>query len=517
MEPLMVLIVDDDASMRRLMQRTFEADSRVRATCAADGLEALRILEDGVVDVLISDEVMPGISGVRLLETVRARWPGVRRVLYTGYPDADIVIQAVNRGGVHRVLLKSPHVELTDSLAEIVDDALAKRTSPISAPPSGRRARSEINVLVVHDHLALQTRYEAALGAFRIRFASPGTAIGAHERDSADVVVLDISDGADPRAFLEALRAADLDCPVVVTAPRGAIDAAHSALRHGAYLYVLHPFTDPGLSSAVRQAAAMRRIALLRREANPAPGEAAWQLSDRASLQVRFRRALDELYMVYQPIVSHSNRKLVGYEALVRSAEPTLPHPGALFDAARRLDRVEELGRAIRRVAPAPVRDLAPDTLLFVNLDVRDIDQEDLLTAPFVDMAERIVLEVTERAALDAIDEIAARISILRTHGFRIAVDDLGAGYAGLTSFAALQPDIVKLDMSLIRDIHEAPVKQRLVASLQEACDDLHVWMVAEGVESVHELRALQAAGCDVFQGYLFARPARAFPEVAWN
>jgi EAL domain-containing protein (putative c-di-GMP-specific phosphodiesterase class I) len=99
---------------------------------------------------------------------------------------------------------------------------------------------------------------------------------------------------------------------------------------------------------------------------------------------------------------------------------------------------------------------------------------------------------------------------------FRVAIDDLGAGYAGLTSFATLDPDFVKLDMSLVRDIHRNHTKERVVRSMAAVCRELGMLVVAEGVESPQERDLLVALGCDFLQGYLLAKPGRPFPTFAW-
>ncbi|MFL5249475.1 MAG: EAL domain-containing protein, partial [Myxococcales bacterium] len=97
--------------------------------------------------------------------------------------------------------------------------------------------------------------------------------------------------------------------------------------------------------------------------------------------------------------------------------------------------------------------------------------------------------------------------------GYRIAVDDLGAGYAGLTSFTQLEPHIVKLDMSLIRGVHEEPTKRKLVSSIVDLCEDLGISVVAEGVETLHERDALEKIGCPLLQGYLFGKPDKPFSQ----
>ena len=100
----------------------------------------------------------------------------------------------------------------------------------------------------------------------------------------------------------------------------------------------------------------------------------------------------------------------------------------------------------------------------------------------------------------------------LRALGYRIAIDDLGAGYAGLTSFAQLEPEVVKVDMSLVRGIDRSPVKQKLVRSIIALCTELGIQLVAEGIETPAERDALIALGGDLCQGYLFAKPGRGFP-----
>ncbi len=107
-------------------------------------------------------------------------------------------------------------------------------------------------------------------------------------------------------------------------------------------------------------------------------------------------------------------------------------------------------------------------------------------------------------------------IAELRGLGFRIAIDDLGAGYAGLTSFATLEPEFVKLDMSLIRGVDKNPVKEKLVRSMTTLCKDLGMSVVAEGIETIEEREALVHAGVDLLQGYLLAKPGKPFPSFGW-
>jgi EAL domain-containing protein (putative c-di-GMP-specific phosphodiesterase class I) len=241
----------------------------------------------------------------------------------------------------------------------------------------------------------------------------------------------------------------------------------------------------------------------------------AGRFSDNPALAASFGRALSSFGMAFQPIVSLSTRSIFGYEALLRSAEPLLPTPGDVLDAAERLGATHALGRAVRAFAAHSRMRMSEDWLLFVNLHPSDILDPELTNpdSPLVDNAERVVLEITERAPLSSLEEVRARSSELRQLGFRIAVDDLGAGYAGLTSFAVLDPDIVKLDMKLVRGIESSIVKRKLVGSVAALCKEMQMLLVAEGVETVTERDVLCDLGCDLFQGYLFARPAASFNQ----
>jgi len=170
------------------------------------------------------------------------------------------------------------------------------------------------------------------------------------------------------------------------------------------------------------------------------------------------------------------------------------------------------VGRAVRKKAPEPMDSAPPPALLFVNLHATDLADETLgsPTSALTAIAPRVVLEITERAALPDAKDVRAAVARLREKGFRIAIDDLGAGYAGLATFATLEPEFVKLDMSLVRNIHSSSVKQKLVRSMTTLCSDMGIAVVAEGIELAEERDVIVELGCELLQGYLFARPGRA-------
>jgi EAL domain-containing protein (putative c-di-GMP-specific phosphodiesterase class I) len=129
----------------------------------------------------------------------------------------------------------------------------------------------------------------------------------------------------------------------------------------------------------------------------------------------------------------------------------------------------------------------------------------------------RIIFEFTEEEALDA-NHILNILRSYRAMGFKTAIDDFGAGYAGLGLLSQFQPDIVKLDMALIRGIDTDPVKRTIVRHTLNMLRDLDIEPVCEGIETVGEHDALRDLGVSLMQGYLLARPeVEALPDVSWT
>ncbi|GAB4521436.1 MAG: EAL domain-containing protein [Haliangiales bacterium] len=236
--------------------------------------------------------------------------------------------------------------------------------------------------------------------------------------------------------------------------------------------------------------------------------------NDLADIEAKFERALASVEMVFQPIVHANDYALFGYEALLRSSDPELPHAGALLDAAERLHRLAKLGRVVRKHV-AETFSTADESVgsLFVNLHALDLLDRSLTSKfmPLAKIAHRVVLEVTERASLDFVTDIKFRVAELREMGFRIAIDDLGAGHSRMDRFSLLDTDFVKLDMALVRDIDAHAMKRELVSSVVKLCHDHGVLVIGEGVETAAEIEVLIDLGCDLLQGYHIARPAPPF------
>lgn len=380
-------------------------------------------------------------------------------------------------------------------------------------------------VLLIEDDFSVRKMHAKVLSraGFRIESAVGGAeALALIERGlRVGAIVTDLHmPGLDGLGFMRAVRRHDLDVPVIVVTGYPSLDSAVKVIEYGGFRYLTKPTPAAELVSAVRSALSMHRLARLKRRALELYESERWHFGDLAGLESSFEQAIDQLWMAFQPIVNLRKREIVGYEALVRSHHPALGTPGPLLGAAERLGRVAELGKRIRHHVVDAVRAAPVETLIFMNLHAADLNDDALYskTSALCDCAPRVVLEVTERSSLDRVADVKARAQSLRSLGYKLAIDDLGAGYAGLSSFSQLEPDIAKLDMSLVRDIDHSQQKQSIVRSMINVCQkDLGVQVVCEGVETSAERDMLDELGGETQQGYLFGRPAAGFSPPCWE
>jgi EAL domain-containing protein (putative c-di-GMP-specific phosphodiesterase class I)/GGDEF domain-containing protein len=224
------------------------------------------------------------------------------------------------------------------------------------------------------------------------------------------------------------------------------------------------------------------------------------------------KRSLREraVYIDLHPILFADSRQVYGYEALARGTLRTLRSPEIMFDVAAEADLLWELGRLCRSKAiEAMTQRLTRGELLFLNVDPHDfadpqfgqIDRE-------VADPSRVVIEITERTAIKDYPKFRERLKTLRERGYRFAVDDAGSGYAGLGSIANLEPDFIKLDISLINCIDTNFIKQNLVETMVRFANDMGAQVIAEGVERAEEYETVRGLGVHLVQGFFLHRPS---------
>lgn len=377
-------------------------------------------------------------------------------------------------------------------------------------------------VLLIEDNAPQRLVYEQVLDHAHLDVDAVGTLREARkalsERGPYSAVLGDLwlPDGR-LLDLVDVLRKEDPDLPLVLLTGSPTVETAIGAIEAGVHRYLTKPISNERLIHEVIEATNLCRVARMRRKV-------LGTLEDRARRRriptSRPRHQLDEafelMWLAAQPIVRVSTKSVYAYEMLVRSDAENMRTAPLLIEACERQHRLGELGRRVRGLAAERLAQLPEPTRIFVNVHPAEI-LDPLLSSdedPLVAVASRVTLEVTERVRLDGVPGVDQAVRALRAVGFHIALDDLGCGYAGLTSLANLEPNVVKLDMSLVRGIDSDSMRATLVRAMIELCATLHIAVVAEGVETREERDTLIALGCDLLQGYFFARPGRDFPEV---
>ncbi len=215
--------------------------------------------------------------------------------------------------------------------------------------------------------------------------------------------------------------------------------------------------------------------------------------------------------MAFQPIVDVSNNSVFGYEALVRGVN----NEGAQFILSQLNDSNRyRFDQAIRVKAIDLAKRLNLQGMLSINFMPNAVYKpETCIRATLEAAAEmdfptnRIMFEVTEGEKVIDNDHLCNIFKEYKKHNFTTAIDDFGAGYAGLNLLADWQPDIIKLDMSLTRNVNSDRVRRALVFGIISICKELDIKVIAEGIETIEECLTLVDEGVTLFQGYLFARP----------
>jgi EAL domain-containing protein (putative c-di-GMP-specific phosphodiesterase class I) len=220
----------------------------------------------------------------------------------------------------------------------------------------------------------------------------------------------------------------------------------------------------------------------------------------------------------FQPIVDVSLHQVFSYEALIRGTDNA-----PAYQILRQVPAEELL--SFDQEARVAAIDLAARLGIVCHLNLNFMPQSlhsNFAVLHTVEAAhrallpiERLVMEVTEGAVIEDMDHFAERINEYRGLGLKVAFDDFGAGYSGLNLLADFQPDQIKLDMKLVRNIDHHGPRQSIVRAIGQVCIDLGIDVIAEGVETAEEYTWLANEGVQLFQGYLFAKPAfESFPPV---
>jgi len=224
----------------------------------------------------------------------------------------------------------------------------------------------------------------------------------------------------------------------------------------------------------------------------------------------------NDVQTVFQPIMKFDNSEIIGYEALTRiSSMEFFNDTETLFSFAIQTEMILELERICRRNAIKMLYNFHNNKKLFLNVSAKGIMDPELLDGKFTKEIERasipedsIVLEITERLAIRDLDLFKEGVKKLEDSGFSVAIDDVGAGYSTLHTIAELNPSFLKYDMALVRNIHRHTIKRQLLESLITFSKKINTTIIAEGIETEGEFKALKNMGIEYGQGFFFAKPA---------
>lgn len=309
--------------------------------------------------------------------------------------------------------------------------------------------------------------------------------------------------------------------PVMVLTADTSADTRNRAFELGARDYLTKPLdvVEVVLRTAnlleTRQLHQMLRAPQAPPSAPPPttiPGQATGSHDQVEAAGRRVRSVLRDRSIVpfYQPVIDLQTMSMVGQEALARFPTPHPQGPAGWFSDAFASGMGPEL-EWLAVTNALPVLETAdPSTFLALNMSPATIELIPERNIFDASICPRIVIELTEHVPIEDYSAIHRALSGLRNNGARLAADDLGSGYAGFRHLVALQPDVVKLDISLIRGIHRSRPQRALASALVAFARDISAEVIAEGVEEAAELEALRDMGIRWAQGYYLGMPAPA-------
>lgn len=380
-------------------------------------------------------------------------------------------------------------------------------------------------VMVVDDNSAnvtLLRRLLLSAGVTAVEgYTDPVKALIRCKESLPDALLLDLHmpdlDGFAVMDALQSILPVDAFLPVLVLTADDDSVVKQRALAAGAKDFLTKPFDAIEVVLRVRNlletkdlyTRLQRHNARLQAELDEQQAAERRQLEEFRQSVRRIESVLSEnlLSMVFQPIVSLVDGRLVGVEALARfDAEPRRP-PNEWFAEANAVGRGVELEMHALKSALAQLGDLRFGAYMSVNASPMTAVAPGLAGILAAFPADRIVLELTEHTRVGNYEALVEALVRARQQGLRIAADDTGAGYSGLQHLLRLRPNVVKLDIALTRHIDEDPARRALASALVTFAGEIGAVLVAEGVESVEELRALRALGIPAAQGYRLGRP----------
>jgi EAL domain-containing protein (putative c-di-GMP-specific phosphodiesterase class I)/DNA-binding response OmpR family regulator len=535
-EKIRILVIDDDVELARTVCDALESQG-YEAIAAADGEHGLELAYTQHPHLVLLDVMMPGMDGYQVCRELQFGYTkDIPVVFLTAKTELANMVEA-NRSGASAYITKPFRTErLLQTVSDVLRDA-SVYFDEITGLPTLAQVQVEVQRrLFDHSQLGIlyvtldgvhaleqQQGFEAVDDVFRVIGKRLSETRGRLIRNEDFVSISSLGN-----AFLVILSPSrdhgfvdEDDLHLVKRRLEeqllGLLESElESKLLAHVDLYV--GYSRLGQSPKVRfKRALLEAIECATRGIQQERGEVQHRLS------AEFERVVSgaQITCVYQPIVSLGDYRVIGYELLARGPlQSELHRPDALFEVARAEGRVPELDRICRMMAARASATLPAKYLRFINMEPIDLfsrSRGDISVQEFIDatpkeLRSQTVMEITENSVIDDFVHMRHIVDRLREQGFRIAIDDAGAGYAGLQTMVEIEPDFIKLDMSLTRHLERSVVKQKLVGTLRDFCQQAGIALVAEGIETQAQLDALLALGVTYGQGFLFAHPGSPYP-----
>ena len=403
-------------------------------------------------------------------------------------------------------------------LATIMDSTLSAQISSGSGLAGAR-------ILIIDDlapNVLLLERTLKQAGATELRSTTDAReALPIFLDFDPDLVLLDLrmphASGFSVLQLLNEATPADAFVPVIVLTGDTTFESKERALAQGAHDFLTKPFHRTEVLLRIENLLATRRLHQRLQAHNSRLAEELSQRVEREQRAAEHRRwRLERMHpllagmglrAVFQPVIDLSSRLLVGVEALARFDSEPQWTPDRWFTEASDLGVGVELELMAVKTALAGLDELPPDTYLAINASPATVMSGRLMDVVSAVPGKRLVLELTEEASVANYEALASALEELRARGIRLALDDAGAGYAGLQRILRLAPDIIKLDLGLTRNIESDRARRALVSALVAFAGEMGATITAEGIESSAALAVLKELGVDCGQGFHLARP----------
>lgn len=327
------------------------------------------------------------------------------------------------------------------------------------------------------------------------------------QQDRPDLILLDVMMPVmDGYEVCDALRRDKntKNIPIIMlTAKNTSLDKVEG-LRLGADDYISKSFDMEELFARID--------ALLRRSSVSEETE-----QDKALLVKELKEIIKNgsIEVLFQPIFYFEPRRLLAYEVLTRGPKDSyLYKPENLFKHALEYGMLPDLEIVCRKKALAKIGSMIEEKLFFINTSpcIIESDRINEILALYNNPSQ-VVIEIVERSEIKDFSIFCKTVNAIKARGFKISIDDVGSGYSSLDTIAQLEPDFVKIDMNIVRDIHLNPTRQNLIKAIMFFCNQDKIVPIGEGIETEDEMKSLIGLGVEIGQGYFLGRPGPKFEK----